>query len=52
MEVPLPKKALCGAATTLNGQEVRCTSSFEDYEHNVDTLALECSGRRSLAQGA
>ena len=39
------QKALFGAAVAMTGQEVS-TSSLEDYEHNVDNLALEVVGQR------
>ena len=34
-------KVLTGATTTVDGTGSECTSSFEVYEHNVESLALE-----------
>ena len=39
------QRALCGAATALNGQEVRVCLPLEYYEHNVGNLALEVVGQ-------
>ena len=39
------QKALCAAATALNGKEVRALLLLEYYEHIVGNLALEVVGQ-------
>ena len=45
VEVWLPKKALCGAATALNGQDVRIFLLWSVTSTNVGNLAVEVVGQ-------
>ena len=39
------KKVLTDAETTVTATGSECTSSFDVYEHNVESLALEVIGQ-------